>query len=376
MAPDELKTIEMTLDGRSSRFVLGPLAGLELSRFVPHPPPVYIIDQAVAERHPAWLEQIQEGCNSSTHHTLVLPGGEPVKSLARLEEIYRWLAACPVTRDGTVVGVGGGTILDLVGLAAATWQRGVNFVALPTTLLAMVDAAIGGKTAINTAGLKNPVGAFHPASGILADCGFLASLPLRAWRDGMAEMIKTSLIGDPRLFAHLHHSRSQLAAVLGGGEPDVPVPGILGALPWAEWIGQAAYVKADVVNRDFREIGPRRALNLGHTLGHAVEAWSQDADTPLSHGQAVAIGLAVVFRVAAERGTCPLPTAVQVIELLEACGLPISCPCPPPATLERLLGGDKKATTRTGVRWVLPRKVGLMDLDGRVTTADIVKWLD
>ncbi len=376
MMANEQTTIDMTLDGRPSRFVLGPLAGLELSRFVPHPPPVYIIDQAVAGKHPNWLEQIQEGCDHFTHCTLMLSGGEAVKSLIRLEEIYHWLADCNVTRDGTIVGIGGGTILDLVGMAAATWKRGVNFVALPTTLLAMVDAAIGGKTAVNTAGLKNPVGAFHPASGILADCGFLSSLPLSAWRDGMAEMIKTALVGDPRLFAHLHHRHAQLAHLLGHGDVNQPVPGVLGALPWAEWIGQAAWVKADVVNRDYRELGPRRALNLGHTLGHAVEAWSQDTDMPLSHGEAVSIGLAVVFRVAAERGTCPLPVAVQVIELLEACGLPISCPCPPVEALERLLDGDKKASARDGVRWVLPRKVGLMDLDGRVTAAEIMKWLD
>ncbi len=376
MQPNEPKTIAMKLDGRSSHFVLGPLAGLELARFVPHPPPVYIIDEQVAQRHPDWLKQIQEGCDHFEHHKLVLPGGEAVKSLAHLETIYRWLADSNVGRDATLVGIGGGTILDLVGLAAATWKRGINFVALPTTLLAMVDAAIGGKTAINTAGLKNPVGVFHPASGILADCGFLTTLSLGAWRDGMAEMIKTALIGDPRLFAHLHHSRDQLAALLSEGDAEQPVPGILGALPWSEWISQAAFVKADVVNRDFREQGPRRALNLGHTLGHVVEAWSHETDKPLTHGAAVSIGMAVVFRIAAERGTCSVPTAVQVIELLEACGLPISYRCPPAAKLDRLLASDKKASARDGVRWVLPRKVGLMDLEGRVLADEIRKWLD
>ncbi len=375
MNSNEPKTIAMKLDGRSSKFMLGPLAGLELAHFVPHPPPVYIIDEQVSQKHPDWLEQIQQGCDPSPHCTLVLPGGEEIKSLAQLETIYRWLADCNVSRDGTIVGIGGGTILDLVGMAAATWKRGVNFVALPTTLLAMVDAALGGKTAINTAGLKNPVGVFHPASGILADCGFLSTLSLGAWRDGMAEMIKTALIGDPRLFAHLHQSREHLAALLGPGDAKQAVPGILGSLPWSEWIGQAAYVKADVVNRDFREQGPRRALNLGHTLGHVLEAWSHESDEPLTHGAAVSIGMAVVFRIAAERGTCPLPTAVQVIELLEACGLPISYACPPAEKLTRLLGSDKKASAQGGVRWVLPRKVGFMDLDGRVTSDEIRKWL-
>jgi len=373
---NEPKTIVMKLDGRSSQYLLGPLAGLELGHFVSQPPPVYIIDQTVAEKHPGWLEQIQAGCGHYLHRTLMLPGGEATKSLVRLEEIYAWLADGNVTRDGTIVAVGGGTILDLAGLAAATWKRGVNFVALPTTLLAMVDAAIGGKTAINTAGIKNPVGAFHPASGILADCGFLSTLSLHDWRDGLAELIKTALIGDPRLFAHLHHSRSRLQHLLTGRDPSRAVPGILGALPWATWIHQAASVKADVVNRDFRERGPRRALNLGHTLGHVLEAWSHDTATPLSHGEAVAIGMAVVFRIAAERGSCSLPLAVQVVELLEACGLPVTYTCPPHDVLARLLGEDKKASVHRGVRWVLPRKLGLMDLAGQVTTDELRKWLD
>jgi len=150
---------------------------------------------------------------------------------------------------------------------------------------------------------------------------------------------------------------------------------VLGALPWRDWVARAAAVKADIVGRDFREQGPRRALNLGHTLGHALEAWRAGTDTPLSHGQAVAIGTAVVFRVAADRGLCPLTLAVRVIELLQACGLPTRCAAPPVDELERLLAADKKH--RGGrLRWVLPRGVRQLDLDGEVTTAELVRWLD
>jgi 3-dehydroquinate synthase len=365
----------MMLDGHPSRYVLGPLACLDLGRFVPHPPPVYIMDSKVAELHPQWLEQIQEGCGNYQHEALIVLGGESAKTMAKLAEVYDWLGRQDLSRDGTIVAVGGGAVLDLAGLAAATWRRGVNFVSIPTTLLAMVDAAIGGKTALNAAGLKNPVGVFHPAAGILADCGFLATLPRQVWRDGLAEMIKTAVIGDPRLFAHLHHSRVRLAEILADGDPDEPIPGILGALPWRQWIGQAATVKARVVNQDFREQGIRRALNLGHTLGHALEAWSHETDTPLSHGQAVSLGMAVVFRIAAERGTCPLASAVQVIELLEACGLPVTHPCPGTEVLERLLAGDKKQSAREGLRWVLPERIGKMDIRGQVAVADIAKWL-
>jgi 3-dehydroquinate synthase len=373
---DESLILDMILDGHSSRYVLGPLACLDLGRFVAHPPPVYIMDAQVAGLHPQWLQQVQEGCGQFRHAALTVDGGESAKTMAQLEAVYGWLGEQDLSRDGTLVAVGGGSVLDMAGMAAATWRRGVNFVAIPTTLLAMVDAAIGGKTALNAAGIKNPVGVFHPASGILADCGFLTSLPCREWRNGLAEMIKTAIIGDPRLFAHLYHSRDRLKAILGDCDPAEPIAGIIGALPWRQWIGQAARVKARVVNQDFREQGPRRALNLGHTLGHVLEAWSLDTDQPLSHGEAVAIGMAVVFRVAAERGTCPVDSAVQVIEMLEACGLPVTHLCPPPEVLDRLLAGDKKQSAREGLRWVLPERIGKMDISGRLEVPEIVKWLD
>ena len=376
MRQDESLILDMMLDGKPSRFVLGPLACLDLGRFVAHPPPVYVMDAKVAEKHPQWLEQVQEGCGDFRRAALKITGGEGAKTMARLEEVYGWLGEQDLSRDGTIVAVGGGSVLDMAGMAAATWRRGVNFVAIPTTLLAMVDAAIGGKTALNAAGIKNPVGVFHPASGILADCGFLASLPCLEWRNGLAEMIKTAIIGDPRLFAHLYHSRDRLTALVRDNDAAAPIPGVIGALPWRRWIGQAARVKARIVNQDFREQGPRRALNLGHTLGHVLEAWSQDTDRPLSHGEAVSIGMAVVFRIAAERGTCPVESAVQVIELLEACALPVSYRCPPPDVLDRLLAGDKKQSAREGLRWVLPERIGKMDISGRLAAPEIVKWLD
>ncbi len=374
---DSSRVIEMVLGGQPSRVVVGPLAALELSRFIPQPPPVYLVDESVARLQPQWLAALQSGCDPDRSGTLVLPGGESGKQLERLGEIYAWLADRGLPRDGTVVGIGGGALLDVAGFAAATWQRGVGWVSVPTTLLAMIDAAIGGKTAINAAGLKNQVGAFHPAAGVMVDCGFLASLPRSGWRDGLAEMIKAAVIGDTELFGELEGASDQLRALFGAaaGPADEAVAGVLGALPWWRWVGQAAAVKADVVRRDFLEQGPRRALNLGHTLGHALEAWRAGTPEPLSHGQAVAIGMAVVFRIAVERGQCPLTVAVRVNELLDACGLPTRCAAPPVAELERLLAADKKR--RDGrVRWVLPRGLRQLDLDGSVATADLLRWLD
>ncbi len=366
----------MKLGESSSEYVLGPTSGLELRRFVPQGCPVYIIDDEVAMRHPRWLEQIQEGCDHSQHKILLLPGGEKVKTLARLEEIYGWLASQNIPRDATLVGIGGGTILDLVGLAASTWRRGMNFVAIPTTLLAMVDAAIGGKTAINTAGQKNPVGTFHPASGILAEPGFLSSLSCSCWQDGLAEMIKTAIIGDATLFNIMFQEKENLAKLLKGKDPDLPVAGVLGAVPWKDWIGRAASVKANIVQADFREGSLRKALNLGHTLGHALEAHTQKSSKPLSHGHAVAIGLAVVTRIAGDRGTLDLPVAVQIIELLEACGLPVSMPAPTKKDIVRLLGADKKTSSTSGLRWVLPEALGKVNIGETVSIPELLKWLD
>lgn len=373
------RIIDMVLDGAPSRVVVGPLAALELSRFIPQPPPVYVVDEAIVRLQPAWLEQLQAGCDPDRSGTLVVAGGEGCKNLAQLEAIYAWLAARGVARDGTIVGIGGGAVLDVAGFAAATWQRGIGWVSVPTTLLAMIDAAVGGKTGINAAGLKNQVGAFHPAAGVMVDCGFLLPLPRSGWRDGLAEMVKAAVIGDPVLFGELEASRAELNALFGpqagpGGEA---VAGVLGALPWRDWVGRAVAIKAGVVSRDFHEQGPRRALNLGHTLGHALEAWGAagGAAGPLTHGQAVSIGMAVVFRVAADRGLCPLTLAVRVIELLDACGLPTRCPAPSLAELERLLHADKK---RKGgrVRWVLPRGLRQLDLEGSIEPAELIRWLD
>ncbi len=372
---DASMIIEMQLDGRSSRFVLGPLAGLELPRYVPAPPPVYVVDRKVAHLHGAWLDGIQAGCAHDPGRVLVIDGGESAKTPGRLLEVWDWLAERRLPRDGTLVGVGGGAVLDLAGFAASTWNRGVGFVSIPTTLLAMVDAAIGGKTAVNAGGLKNPVGTFHPAVAVLADCGFLATLPRRWWRDGMAELVKTAIIGEPRLWADLYTHREALHDLLGEGEPDEAIPGILGALPWRDWVGRAARVKADVVTRDFREAGPRRALNLGHTLGHVLEAWSARTERPLGHGEAVSVGMAVVFRVAVERGRCALPLALQVIEVLESCGLPTTWSAPPRDAIERMLAGDKK-NARSGLRWVLPERVGSLDLDARIEVDELLRWLE
>jgi 3-dehydroquinate synthase len=290
-----------------------------------------------------------------------LKGGESIKTMAGLQTIYDHLRRCGVPRDGLLIAVGGGTILDLCGLAASTWGRGLDFIAVPTTLLAAVDASVGGKTGINLGELKNPVGTFHPARRILVQPDLLYSLPRREWRNGMAEMIKTAVIGSAALFRDLEAHADDLTSKLADGDPRRRVAGI-DTLPWQDWLAAAAAVKMKLVEKDFREHGPRRALNLGHTLGHALEL-SQGLD----HGQAVALGLAAVSRLAAAQNTCTTRTADRIIGLLENCGLPTTLRPENKQAVVKLVERDKK-TLGERVGWVLPVRPGRVLIDQAVDT--------
>jgi len=326
-------------------------------------PAIVLIDATVARRHGDALTRALGDIPRLTR-----PAGERIKTLSELERAYHWLARTGLPRDGLLIGVGGGTLLDMAGLAASTWGRGVDFAAVPTTLLAAVDAAVGGKTAINLDRLKNPIGTFHPAELIAVDTVLLATLPRREWRNGLAEMIKAAVIGSVVLFRSLEKHSSRLAASVGTGDRRKPVTDA-SALPWVDWIAESVGVKARVVASDPREAGPRRALNLGHTLGHALEPLLN-----LGHGEAVALGLAVAARIAAARGLCSKRCADRQIALLEACGLPVTAPSPPRAEVVRLVVRDKK--NRAGqVRWVLPARIGKVVLDQPVDVDDALAAL-
>ncbi len=369
---EEALTITMQLAGQSSRYQMGQTALQHLGEAIGGVPAAALIDAQVSTHHAA---RIKSALATPGLPTFVVPGGEGVKTLANLDQVFRWLAAIRLPRDGVLVGIGGGAVLDLTGLAASLWQRGIGFVAVPTTLLAMVDAAIGGKTAVNAAGLKNPVGSFHPARQILAEVPLLATLPRACWQDGLAETIKTAIIGDAELLASLYAQRAVIAQHLATGDPEADLPELVTALAWPEWIGRAARVKCELVVQDFKEAGPRQALNLGHTLGHALEAHSASSEQPLSHGAAVAIGMAVVSRIAAERRLYPQAAAEHLGELLTACGLPQRWPAPPRDELERLLAGDKKRRSAE-LSWVLPAGEMGVQLDQRVGVDELLAQLD
>ena len=360
-----VNTKEMTIrcGGSRGRYVCGNGVLGELTRIREGRPAVALVDGVVARRHGPRLDAALGDCPR-----LVRPGGERVKTLAELELIYRWLAKVGLPRDGLLFGIGGGTLLDVAGLAASTWGRGLAFAAAPTTLLAAVDAAVGGKTAVNLDRLKNPIGTFHPAALVAADTALLNSLPRREWRNGLAEMIKAAVIGSPKLFRDLESRSGQLTASVGRGDGRRPIANVE-RLPWNRWIFDAVAVKARVVASDPFEQGRRQALNLGHTLGHALEPL-----LGIGHGEAVALGLAAASRLAAAHGHCTAKCADRIVSLLSVCGLPVTAAPPPRTDVARLVARDKK--TRGGsVRWVLPARLGRVLLDQPVDLDDALAAL-
>jgi len=359
------KTREISIKFGESRgrYLCGAHTLAAVKRIRKNRPAIALVDAAVARRHGVALTRALGDIPRLTR-----PAGERIKTLAELERTYRWLARTGLPRDGLLIGIGGGTLLDMAGLAASTWGRGVDFAAVPTTLLAAVDAAVGGKTAINLDRLKNPIGTFHPAELIAVDTALLATLPRREWRNGLAEMVKAAVIGSPVLFRGLEQRSSRLAASIGAGDRRKPVANA-SALPWVDWIAESVSVKARVVASDPLEAGPRRVLNLGHTLGHALEPLLS-----IGHGEAVALGMAVAARIAAARGLCSRRCADRQIALLEACGLPVTATPPPRAEVVRLVVRDKK--NRAGqVRWVLPARIGTVVLDQPVDVDDALAAL-
>jgi len=273
---------------------------------------------------------------------LVLPDGESAKTLGTAERIFAALAEARLTRNGTVIALGGGVIGDLAGFAAACWMRGVRFVQVPTTLLAMVDSAVGGKTGVNLPQGKNLVGAFHQPSLVIADLASLDTLPDRELRAGCAEIVKYGAIGDAEFFAWLETNASALLARDGAA--------------LAHAVARSVTHKARVVASDEREAGARALLNFGHTFGHALEQLTGYGT--LLHGEAVAIGMLQAARLSTALGLAQSADAERLKHLLTSFGLPVA---PPPGldagALLEAMALDKKAVGGA-LRFVLWRGIG------------------
>jgi 3-dehydroquinate synthase len=272
-----------------------------------------------------------------------VPSGEAAKSVRGLERVWEGLAARGLGRDGAIVALGGGSVSDLAGFAAATWLRGVPWVALPTTLLAQVDASVGGKTAVDLAAGKNLVGAFHQPAGVLVDPGTLATLPARHRRSGLAEVLKTGFAVDAALWNWLEARLDALAE----GE----APALAGA------VARTIAAKARVVEADERERegGGRSALNFGHTLGHAIEAAL--GYRRLLHGEAVAVGMRAAAWLSVRVAGLKPESHIRLEAALDHLGLPIRMP---PLALPRVLKAMRQDKKRAGAttRWVLTPRIG------------------
>ena len=270
-------------------------------------------------------------------HRHVVPDGEVAKSVDVLGALWHAAAEIPLGRADVVVAVGGGVVGDLAGFAAATFNRGIGVVQVPTTLLAQVDAAIGGKTGINLPHGKNLVGAFHQPSAVVCDVATLATLPPRILLEGFGEVVKYGLIADPSLLDLLEKDPT---VAHGGGDHEV----------FTELVTRSARVKAGIVAADEREGGVRAHLNLGHTYGHAVE--SLTGYQRVLHGEAVAIGMVVALRLGVRLGRTPPSLAARGEALLRALGLPLRGPRLERSEVWRTLARDKKAA-RGQVRFVV-----------------------
>lgn len=277
---------------------------------------------------------------------IVVPAGEESKSLDQLARLYREFSAAQLDRGSAVVALGGGVVGDLSGFAAASYLRGIGFIQVPTTLLAQVDASVGGKTGIDLESGKNLVGAFHQPELVLIDLEVLDSLPERAYRAGLAEVLKYGVIFDRPFFDYLTEHRTAILA--------------RDAHSLAEIIARSCEIKAEVVGQDERESGIRAILNYGHTIGHAVEAVA--GYSRYLHGEAVSIGMAAANWLSQQIGWLSPEEAAQITALQAAYGLPVSLAerLEPNAVLQAMLH-DKK--TRSGeLRFVLARQIGKVEV--------------
>ena len=269
-----------------------------------------------------------------------VPDGEQHKTLSTVATLYEQFTVGEVDRTGTAVALGGGVTTDLAGYAAATFMRGIRLVHVPTTLLAMVDATTGGKTGVDLPQGKNLVGAFKQPALVVADPSVLETLPPLEVRAGMAETIKHAIVGGPELFAELEGASQ--------ASPSQPPP--IGA----GWIARSLAVKAKIVEEDPFEQGRRSVLNLGHTLGHALEAVS---GFRLGHGEAVSIGIAAAGRLAVAKGLADESLTHRIDTVLMGWGLPVRCPGYDIESIWEAMKRDKKRQALR-MRWVLPRAVG------------------
>jgi 3-dehydroquinate synthase len=297
------------------------------------PGPVALVsNRAISLAHAPLLEESLRAAGFAPHLCLV-PDGEQFKTLASVADLYDQFLDAHLDRRTAVIALGGGVVGDMAGFAAASYLRGVPFVQMPTSLLAMVDASVGGKTGVDLPQGKNLVGAFKQPEAVIIDTAVLETLPAAEFRSGMAEVVKHGIIAAPDLFAQLEES---------------------GPTTMAHMVAHAVRVKVRIVEEDPFEQGRRAVLNLGHTFGHALEQVSHYA---IRHGEAVAVGMVAATQMAGAMGICQAQLLPRLERMLDRLGLPTRARAYDVNEIMAAMGHDKKRTGKT-LRFVLPRAVG------------------
>ena len=344
------EVLNVALGARSYEIKIGPgllaQAGALARPYLRQKRVFVITDENVASLH---LENLREGMAAAgiAMQALALPAGEKTKGWPGLERAVEWLIEKQVERSDIVVAFGGGVIGDLAGFAAAILRRGVDFIQIPTSLLAQVDSSVGGKTGINSVLGKNLIGAFHQPKLVLADTDVLGTLAPREFTSGYGEVVKYGLLGDAEFFEWLEENGPEMAA----GDEARRIHAIR----------RSCEMKAGIVARDEQEQGERALLNLGHTFGHALEAATGYSDR-LLHGEGVAIGCALAFELSMRLGLCPQEDPSRVREHLAKMGMKkdiadIGGDLPDADGLIALMGQDKKVSDGR-IAFILARGIG------------------
>ncbi len=359
-------TVQVALGDRSYDIVIGrglvETLGVRIEALRPRARVFIVTDRNIELNHLDTVEEIlaESGIAASQ---IILPPGEASKSFRTFEQVCETIIAARIERGDLVIALGGGVIGDLAGFAAAAVRRGIDYVQVPTTLLAQVDSSVGGKTAINSSRGKNLIGAFHQPILVVADTALLDTLPAREFRAGYAEVAKYGLLGDAAFFAWLE---ANWRDVFGGGS---------GAREHA--IAVSCRAKAAIVARDERETGDRALLNLGHTFGHALEAACGFSDR-LLHGEAVAAGMALAFDFSVRLGLLPAAEAARAIRHLAEVGLPTRprdiAGLPDVDALMALMAQDKKVK-RGQLTFILVRGIGAAFVEHGIDAAEVRAFL-
>ncbi|MFA4945424.1 MAG: 3-dehydroquinate synthase [Lentisphaeria bacterium] len=359
-----MRTVHVNLPGRAYAIHIGTgpdtaaAARAGLAALVRGRRCCVLTDSQVAPLHARPLKALLEGAGATLTDPLVIPAGEASKTLETMASLWRAAVRLGLDRRCLAVALGGGVVGDLAGFFAACYMRGIEFIQVPTTLLAMVDSSVGGKTGVDLPEGKNLVGAFHQPRLVWCDLRTLATLPDREWRCGLAEIVKYGVILDAALFARLEQTT---------------LPALQAEIPMLEAIiARCCELKAEVVLADEKEGGRRMLLNYGHTFGHAVEALGGFAE--LNHGEAVAIGMGMAADLAVLLGLAAPELPRRQDALLERLGLPVR---PPPGRFQpeailAAIGHDKK-TVGGRPRLLLPRAIGQVEVVADADPARILQ---